>query len=205
MKNWLDDVVTQLKRPGSQAALSFVEANYSTLAALNLDTVTEIITLLGTNQRQAALIKLETRITDPDVIIAYEKQNAGDCVAREKAWEDFKAGLENFALQLLPALLKVGASVATGGLTLCLVLCLCLTGCIWDNRAAPTTEQANILSGGYMQALEKTTGEQDKAHIRSMDAEILAVDGAVRGTKAAAETRALVAPATAPQTTGGGK
>ena len=85
------------------------------------------------------------------------------------------------------------------------LLCLALTGCIWSNPAGTTTEQANILSGGYMRVLDKTTPEQDKAHIRSMDAETLAVDGAVRGTKAAAETRALVAPATAPQTTGGGK
>ena len=71
-----------------------------------------------------------------------------------------------------------------------------LTGCeaFWENRAAPTTEQANILSGGYMKALDKTTPEQDKAHIRSMDAEILAIDGAVRGTAAAAATRQLVNP-----------
>ena len=75
-----------------------------------------------------------------------------------------------------------------------MVLCLSLTGCIWDNPAGNTTEQANILSGGYMRVLDKTTLEQDKAHIRSMDAEILAVDGAVRGTAAASSTRALVSP-----------
>lgn len=58
----------------------------------------------------------------------------------------------------------------------------------FSNPAAPTTEQANILSGGFVSAMKagKTTREQEQAHLLSMDAEVLAVDGATRGSAAAA-------------------
>ena len=118
MATWLDAVVQQLQTPGGAAALSFVEANYTTLLALDMASVREILTLFGTNQRQAALVKLETKLTDPAVIVAYETQNAGDCAAREKAWETFKSGMENFALTLLPVVVKVAETVATGGLAI---------------------------------------------------------------------------------------
>jgi len=67
----------------------------------------------------------------------------------------------------------------------------------FSNPAAPTTEQGNILSGGFVSAMKagKTTREQEQAHILTLDAEFLAVDGATRGTAAAAATRALVTPA----------
>ena len=115
---WLDDVVTQLKTPGGAGALTFVEANYNTLLALGLDAVTQILDLFKTGQRQAALVALESRLTDPEMIIAYENQNATDCFARVKAWEKFKTEMESFALQLLPLVIKVAAGAASGGLAL---------------------------------------------------------------------------------------
>ena len=212
MATWLDPVIAQLKSAGTADALAFVESNYSTLLPLGLDSVTDILALLKAGQNQQAIITLESRLCDPDVIIAYELQTAEVCTAREKAIESFKAGLKSFALELLPVLVKVASTVASGGLALCLALCLMLSGCSWQNPfsnpAGPTTEQANILSGGYMRVLDKTTPEQDKAHIRSMDAEILAVDGAVRGTQAASSTRSLVSPSQAaltPNSKGGVK
>ena len=84
-----------------------------------------------------------------------------------------------------------------------------LSGCtyntVFNKPLANTTERANVLSGAYINQLEHTTPAEDKAHIRSQDAEILAIDAATRGTSAAAATRAMVAPATPAATTGGAK
>ena len=96
-------------------------------------------------------------------------------------------------------LLTLGASL----------LVLALSGCtyntVFNKPLANTTERANVLSGAYINQLDHTTPVEDKAHIRSQDAEILAIDAATRGTSASAATRAMVAPATPATTTGGAK
>lgn len=72
---------------------------------------------------------------------------------------------------------------------ICLVF---LCGC--NEKAKDATARANMLSGGYKKQLDKTTPEQDKAHIRAMDYEIFSIDAAMRGIGKAKKTRALVAP-----------
>ena len=115
---WLDSVVTELKANGTADALAFVETNYNTLLPLGLDSITDILALLKAGQNQQAMIALESRMTEPDVIIAYELQNAEVCAVRTKTIEAFKANIEKFALELLPLVVKIAAGVATGGAAL---------------------------------------------------------------------------------------
>src|SRR5271157_326142 len=117
MATWLDGIVTQLKTPGSAdaQALAFVEGNYNTLLPLGLDSITDILTLLQSGQTQQAMITLESRLTDPEVIAAYEQQNSQVCAAREKSIEDIKANIEKFVVTLLPIAVKVGMTIASGG------------------------------------------------------------------------------------------
>jgi hypothetical protein len=62
--------------------------------------------------------------------------------------------------------------------------------------AKQKSAEANVLSGAYAKSMDagKTTPDQDKQHIHSMDNEILQLDAALRGTSNAAATRKLVAP-----------
>lgn len=71
------------------------------------------------------------------------------------------------------------------------VVLLTCSGCTSSVLKAKASE-ANVLSGAYVKQLDKTTPEQDKAHIRAMDAEILQFDASVNGTVKAAATRAMV-------------
>ena len=116
MATWLDSVITGLKQPAAAPALAFVEQNYVTLLALDIDTVTEILTLFKNGEGHAARMQLAVKLTDPDVIIAWEQQNAADCAAATANWDRFVAAAEKFAVDLLPVLIKVGETIATGGL-----------------------------------------------------------------------------------------
>jgi hypothetical protein len=73
-------------------------------------------------------------------------------------------------------------------LSIVLLMCSGCTSAMLKDKAS----EANVLSGAYLKQIDKTTPEQDKAHIRAMDAEILQFDAAVNGTVKAAQTRALV-------------
>jgi hypothetical protein len=72
-----------------------------------------------------------------------------------------------------------------------IILALSCAGCVPKMLKAKSAE-ANVLSGVYLKSLPVTTPEQDKAHIKAMDAEILQFDAALRGTEEASKTRALV-------------
>lgn len=77
-----------------------------------------------------------------------------------------------------------------------LILALSLSGCIGvEKEAEAAAQRADVLSGGYIKNIDKTTPEQDKAHIKAMDAEIRAICAAVCGSAVEAKVRALVAPA----------
>jgi hypothetical protein len=116
MATWLDSVITGLQAPAAAPALSFVEQNYTTLLALDMDTVIQVLGLFKTGQGQVARAALAAKLTDPDVIIAWEQQNAQDCAAATKNWDAFVATAEKVAMDLLPVILKVGETIATGGL-----------------------------------------------------------------------------------------
>ena len=112
-QNFLDAVIAS---PLTPPALAFIEGNYPTLLALGQDAVTDVLAKIKAGDKQAALIALELRLTDPDVIIAFENQNAKDLLASVAAREKFIGELETFAEELLPTLVTLGVKVATGGI-----------------------------------------------------------------------------------------
>ena len=76
------------------------------------------------------------------------------------------------------------------------VLTLSLVGCAVDEKSAEESAKvAAVLSEGYVKNIDKTTAEQDKAHIKSMNAEFWAILTALVGGTEAARVKALVAPA----------
>ena len=95
-----------------------MEQNYTTLLALDLETVTQVLGLFKTGQGQHARAILAAKLTDPDVIVAWELQNAADCAAATANWDRLVATAEKVAVDLLPVVLKVAESVATGGLAI---------------------------------------------------------------------------------------
>lgn len=111
-QNFLDTLIAS---PLTPQALAFVEGNYTTLLLVGQDAVTDVLQKIKAGDKQAALIALEVRLSDPSTIIAFETQNAKDCLASVAAKEKFIGELESIGETLLPTLLKIGIGVATGG------------------------------------------------------------------------------------------
>ena len=109
---WLDTV---LASPLTPPALAFVEGNYPVLLAIGQDAVTDVLQKIKAGDRQAALVALETKLADPDTIIAFENQNAHDLMTSVAAREKFIGELESVGESLLPTLISLGIKVATGG------------------------------------------------------------------------------------------
>jgi hypothetical protein len=114
MATWLDDLKTQA---GPDALLFFV-ANGPVLLALGADAAAQVVQMVVAGQKQAARVLLDSRLQTPADIIAAENQNAQEETAYTKTREAFICEVENFALNTIPAVLKLLAGVATGGAAL---------------------------------------------------------------------------------------
>jgi hypothetical protein len=97
--------------------ISFAMNNAGLIQRLGYDSVTLIIDLLMHDDVPAANILLDLAMT-PDEIIARENLNAEELAADTKHREALIAQWKAMGMQLLPILVKVGFSVASGGLAI---------------------------------------------------------------------------------------
>lgn len=111
---WLDN----LKAQAGPEALTFLVSQGPVLLALGADASQQVLTLIAAGQNQQARVLLDSKLQTATDIIAAENQNAQDEVAYTKTREAFIVEAESVAINVIPMVLRMLATAATGGAAL---------------------------------------------------------------------------------------
>ena len=114
-ESFVEKLTSELNASGASVELlAFAVSNAALLQNLGADTVAMIMDRLAHNDSAGAHMLLDLQFT-PDQIIAREQMNAQEMAADTAMREKFFGELKAFGIALMPVLIKVGISMATGG------------------------------------------------------------------------------------------